>query len=340
MSMNNPIRVVCVGAGYFSRFHYDAWNRIEGALPVASVNRDIAKAQATGLAAYNDLQQALNDTNPDLLDIITPPPTHLDTIRIAIDHGVKVIICQKPFCQNLEEASMAVTLAHNAGVTLVVHENFRFQPWYRLIKREIEQGKIGPLMQFTFRLRTGDGQGPQAYMDRQPYFQTMPRLLVHETAVHYIDVFRYIVGEPHSVYGDLRKMNPVIRGEDAGYIIMGYESGARAIFDGNRLLDHQAENHRLTLGEALLEGPQGTLSLRGDGSVHFRAFGAMNEEILLETAEYPGFGGDCVYALQKHVIDGLLNGTAIENRAMDYIENIRISEAVYHSDVTGERIIL
>ena len=31
----------------------------------------------------------------------------------------------------------------------------------------------------------GDGQGPRAYLDRQPYFQQMPRFLIHETAIHY-----------------------------------------------------------------------------------------------------------------------------------------------------------
>ena len=47
----------------------------------------------------------------------------------------------------------------------------------------------------AFRLRPGDGQGPRAYLDRQPYFQTMPRLLVVETAIHWIDTFRFLMGE-------------------------------------------------------------------------------------------------------------------------------------------------
>lgn len=340
MNTDSPIRVACVGAGYFSRFHYEAWNRIDGALPVASVNRDITKAQATGLPAYDDLDRAIADQKPDLLDIITPPPTHLATIRWALDAGLRAIICQKPFCSDLAEAEQAVALAQEADVPLIVHENFRFQPWYRVIRGAIEAGRIGDMQQLTFRLRTGDGQGPEAYLERQPYFQSMPRFLVHETAVHWIDVFRFLAGEPHSVYGDLRKMNPVIAGEDAGYIVFGYASGARALFDGNRLLDHRAENHRLTLGEALVEGTQGTLTLSGDGSVDLRAFGSLEETVLLEAQNYRGFAGDCVHALQKHVIDGLHHGTPMENSAKDYLANIRIVEAVYHSNETGERVTL
>ena len=340
MTFASPIRVACVGAGYFSRFHYEAWNRIDGALPVASINRDITKAGATGLPAYDDLDRALAEQEPDLLDIITPPPTHLPTIRRALEAGIKAIICQKPFCTDLSEAKAAVALAEAAGVPLIVHENFRFQPWYRVIRSAIDARRIGDFQQLTFRLRTGDGQGPDAYLERQPYFQTMPRFLVHETAVHWIDVFRFLAGEPETVYGDLRRMNPVIAGEDAGYIVFGYASGARALFDGNRLLDHQARNHRLTLGEALVEGTLGSLSLAGDGSVRHRAFGALDETVLLEAQEYRGFAGDCVHALQKHVIDGLILGTPIENSARDYLANIGIVEAVYRSDDTGERVTL
>ena len=39
--------------------------------------------------------------------------------------------------------------------------------------------------------------------------------------------------------------------------------GARAMFDGNRLADHKAENRRLTMGEMLIEGSKGTLRLNG-----------------------------------------------------------------------------
>jgi len=137
----------------------------------------------------------------------------------------------------------------------------------------IQSNKIGTVHQITFRLRTADGQGNDAYMDRQPYFQTMPKLLIHETGVHWIDTFRYLLGNPIAVYADLRKLNPVIAGEDAGYVLFEFESGKRALFDGNRHLDHAAENHRMTLGECLIEGTEGSLKLFGNGQVTHREFG-------------------------------------------------------------------
>ena len=89
------------------------------------------------------------------------------------------------------------------GGQLVVHENFRWQPWYREAHRLIRDGVLGKLHSVAFRLRPGDGQGPRAYLERQPYFQKMPRLLVHETAIHWIDTFRFLMGEITAVYASL-----------------------------------------------------------------------------------------------------------------------------------------
>ena len=42
---------------------------------------------------------------------------------------------------------------------------------------------------------------------------------------------------------------------------------------GNRLADHKAENRRLTMGEMLIEGSEGTLRLDGDGALWLRSHG-------------------------------------------------------------------
>lgn len=333
----DTLRVACVGAGYFSRFHYDSWARMERVSLVGSCNRDIAKAEATGLPAFSDLEEMIARVKPQLLDVILPPTAHAETIRTALAAGVKWIICQKPFCEGLDEARAICHEAAAQGAQIVVHENFRFQPWYRRIKESLAAGDVGQVQQVTFRLRPGDGQGPDAYLDRQPYFQRMEHFLVHETAVHWIDTFRYLLGDPYSVYADLRQVNPVIAGEDAGCILFDHPGGVRALFDGNRLLDHAADNLRRTMGEALIEGTKGTLRLLGDGSLRLRRFGAREETELLPPDTWDGFGGDCVHALQRHVVCGVLDGAPLENTAPDYLTVIQVEEAIYASAQEGRK---
>ena len=335
-----PLRVAGLGAGYFSRFHYDAWQRLDRVELAGVADRDLAKAEAVGVAAFNDPGAMLSELAPDLVDIVTPPETHLEMIALSISAGARAVICQKPFCGTLAQARQGVALAAEAGVFLIVHENFRFQPWYRRLRSEIAAGRLGQVLQITFRLRPGDGQGPEAYLDRQPYFQKMPRFLIHETGVHWIDTFRFLLGEPESVYADLRRLNPAIAGEDAGYFVFGYADGARALFDGNRLLDHVAEDRRRTMGECFVEGTAGEIRLLGDGSLQQRERNSNKWQSLAPPPSTLGFGGDSVLALQRHVVDALLDGTPLENDATSYLRNMQIEEALYESAASGRRIDL
>ena len=330
-------KIACLGAGYFSQFHRSGWDRIDTAEIVGVADLDVSLARATGHPAFPDLASMLEACQPDILDIILPPTAQADAIRTALAYPLRAIICQKPFCLSLDEAEKIAALAEAKSVPLVIHENFRFQPWYRLIADQIARGRIGTPLQATFRLRPGDGQGADAYLARQPYFQKMERFLVHETLVHWIDTFRFLFGPIQSVYADLRQINPVIAGEDAGVVLMDHGGGVRSVIDGNRHLDHAAENTRCTMGEALIEGTQGTLDLHGDGSVWHRAFGAQDTSCLLPPDQSDSFGGDCAMHLQAHVIAALAKGRPFENLARDYLQVIRVEDAIYASARSGHK---
>ena len=53
-----------------------------------------------------------------------------------------------------------------------------------------------------------------------------------------------------------------------------------------------------------------------------------------------GFGGDCVYRLQRHVVEHLRHGAPVMNTARAYLANLRVEEAVYKSSSEGQRIAL
>lgn len=338
------LRVAAVGAGYFSQFHYLGWKNIKDAACVALADRDLSKgremAQRFGVPqVYERIETMLDEVRPDLLDIITPPPTHHAFVAAASERGIPVI-CQKPFGENVADALVITELAERTNVPLVVHENFRWQPWYREAKRLIEAGQLGTLHAVAFRLRPGDGQGPRAYLDRQPYFQGMPRFLVRETAIHWIDTFRFLMGEVYAVSAQLRKINPVIAGEDAGYIVFEFESGATGLFDGNRLNDHVAKNPRRTMGEAWIEGSGGVLRLDGDARLWWKPHQGAETEHRYDAGPEDTFGGGACEWLQRHVVRHFAEGSPMENTARAYLRNLQIQEAVYASNAQGRRIVI
>lgn len=340
--MAAPLKLATVGTGYFSQFHYAAWQRIPEISVVGICNRTASGAATVAerfshAKVFTNFEDMLDRVTPDIVDIITPPETHLSYITIAAARGIAVI-CQKAFCRDLTEAREAARRSSLSTAPAIVHENFRFQPWYRKAKQMLDEGLLGDLYQVSFRLRPGDGQGPEAYLQRQPYFQKMPRFLVHETAIHLIDTFRYLFGEVAAVYASLRRLNPVIVGEDAGILIFDFANGARGLFDGNRLVDHASDNCRRTMGEMIIEGSAGSLTLDGRGRLFFRRLGEATQTEILFNWRDDAFGGDCVYALQRHMIDHILNGSPLENRPMDYLANLVLEEAVYQSAASGQRI--
>jgi predicted dehydrogenase len=343
MAVSNPSwRVAVVGAGYFSQFHLAGWN----AIPIVEVVGlcDVDKAKAESMAkrygvarVFDNVEQLLDTTTPDLVDIATAPTSHAAILDATLERRIPAI-CQKPFCTDYWQAEQMAHRAKHAGVPVIVHENFRFTPWFREVKRLLDQGALGEPYSVAFRLRPGDGQGPAAYLERQPYFQTMPRFLVKETAVHFIDTFRFLFGEVSAVYAKLRRLNPVIKGEDAAVINLDFSDNRTGLFDGNRLVDHAAENPRRTMGEMSLEGSAGVLRLDGYAKLWFKPHGQPETEHVYDAGSETEFGGGACGRLQAHVIDSLENGRDPENTALEYLRNLLIQEAVYHSHQSATRV--
>ncbi len=341
------MKVAVVGTGYFSQFHLEGWSALPQVKLVGLCDLDLAKAsilaaqfgQLGVTQVFTDVAQMLDATQPDLVDVVVPPAAQAAVLKEVIARKIPVI-CQKPFGADYAQAVAFAEQAEAAHVPLIVHENFRFMPWYREAKRLIDIGYFGALHNVSFRLRTGDGQGPNAYLDRQPYFQTMPRLLVAETAIHYIDTFRFLCGEVSAVYAKLRRLNPVIAGEDAALITFEFSNGAVGLFDGNRLNDHVASNLRRTLGEMWLEGSAGVLRLDGDARLWWKPHHGEEVQHVYDSGGTQTFGGGACGRLQATVVHALAMNSPIENTARDYLQNLRIQEAVYASNESGRRIAL
>ena len=329
---------VAVGAGYFSGFQYDAWTRIPEVTITAMCNRNIGKAEPImaqyGIPRhYTDYREMFEREKPDFVDIITPPDTHLEMCTVASEMGIDVI-CQKPLAPTFEDAKAIVDITDRAGIRFVVHENWRFQPWHREIRKLLDNDEIGQLHSLIFRSRMGDGWGEDAYLNRQPYFRVYPRLLVYENGIHFIDTYRYLAGEIGRVYSRLRKLNPVIQGEDSGFVMFEFADGPLGFWDANRYNENNHENPRYTFGEFLVEGYGGSIRLYTDGRLTIQKLGQpeRNHEYHHEDRQ---FAGDCCYTFQRHVIDRFIDGGPFETGGQDYLKSLAVQEAVYESAATG-----
>jgi predicted dehydrogenase len=341
MASSHKLRGVGIGAGYFAPFQYEAWTRIPEVEIVAIYNRtaDRAKplmAEYRIARFYQDWKVMLERERPDFVDVITPPDTHEEMCAFAGARGIH-IICQKPLASTYDTSRRIVENAASAGVRFMVHENFRWQPWYRAIKEVQARGDIGEFTHVHFLMRMGDGWGADAYLARQPFFREYPRLLIYETGVHFIDTFRFLLGEVSSVVAETKRLNPAIRGEDAGQLLLKFQDGATAFWDANRYNESDADTPRFTFGELRIDGTGGHLTMDATSAIRVKRLGEAAVE-LDYVRERKNFAGDCVYFLQRHFVDCMLSGQEFENNGMDYLKNVRIVDAAYDSAQTGNAV--
>ena len=341
MAEAGRLRGAGIGAGYFAPFQYEAWTRIPEVEIVGIYNRTEERARALmtqyGIQRlYADWKEMLDVERPDFVDIITPPETHEEMCGFAAARGIH-IICQKPLAPTFDVSQRIVD--RSAGVRFMVHENFRWQPWYRAIKEVQARGDIGEFTHIYFVMRMGDGWGEDAYLARQPFFREYTRLLIYETGVHFIDTFRFLLGEVTSVVAQTKRLNSAIRGEDAGQLLLRFQNGSTAIWDANRYNESEAESPRFTFGELRIDSTAGHLTMDASSAIRVKRLGQPAVE--LEYArERKNFAGDCVYYLQRHFVDCMLSGQEFETSGTDYLKNVRIVEAAYESARTGEVVRL
>jgi predicted dehydrogenase len=327
---------VLVGAGFFAQFHAEAWMRVPGVDLVAVADAVPGKAHAFagnfGIPrAYQRVEEMLDRENPDFLDVATRPESHLELVRAAAERRIHVI-CQKPMAPTWAECVAMCEASEHAGTRLLIHENWRWQPWYREAKRVLESGRLGRPFQISFVWRTGDGRGPEPY-PTQPYFRRMPRLLVYETLVHVLDTFRFLFGEVASLNCQNRRLNPVIDGEDQSLIQVTFADGRLGLIDANRISGPVPAP--VAMGALVVECAGGSLRVAPDGSLFAARDGAVEERLPFNPPG-TGYKGDSVLAVQTHLLECLRTGRKSESDGRDYLKVVASVEACYRSNETGQ----
>lgn len=272
---------------------------------------------------------------PDFVDICTAVEAHAEQIRICAEARVP-ILCQKPIAPTEEEARRCVEICTAAGVPMMVNDNWRWQPWYREIKRITDAGTLGEICHVYHTLRTGDGIGPDAYAS-QPYFRRLTRFLLLETGIHYLDTYRFLFGEPTELLCQTRRCNPAITGEDAALLSLQFPHGPRVIWDANRAIPTARQKPPFN-GTMRIEGSRGLLEVDPDGRMSLTVEGSppLEHAYAIPT----GYRGGSVAAALQHFVDALRSGGRFETSGADYLRTTRLVFAAYESAETARVVAL
>ena len=221
------LRVGLVGAGMVAAHHVAAWEKCPGAelVAIADQDEDRARARALGVpgcAAYPSLGAMLRETAIDAVDIATPAPTHADLVRQARAAGLAVL-CQKPLTPDLASAQMLVGDLVG-GPRVMLHENWRWRGPYQHLGRLLGSGELPRPGWFEMRVESAgllpNAEGTLPALERQPFFATLPRFLVHEVLGHHLDTLGFLFGPVEIASAHLFRRCAAVRAEDRAEITL------------------------------------------------------------------------------------------------------------------------
>lgn len=336
----SSLRGAIIGAGFFAEFQAEAWQRLPNVEIVAVADPLIERARALSTCfgnsrVYARADEMLAQERLDFVDIATRPDTHRALVELAVSQQVSVI-CQKPMAESWADCVEMVEFCRAANVRLLMHENWRWQAWYREIKRLLDANVFGQLFHLGFCMRNGDGRGTEPY-GVQPYFREMPCLLIYETLVHFLDTFRFLAGEITSVFCQTRRLNPLIAGEDYALIQLSFAAGAQGLIDANRISG--AMPPEVAFGTLTLEGERAALRMTPQGELFIREYGQSERRHEYEIPTV-GYKGDSVFAAQQHYAACLRDGAPCETEGEAYLHTVRAMFACYESAARGQVITL
>ena len=152
----------------------------------------------------------------------TPHDLHLNNTRLAARHG-KHVLMEKPIARTVPEAKELIEVAQDAGVKLMVAENFRFLPLVDKTKELVAKGAIGELRVVQAQ-HEGYDAGSVGW--RTSIARNGGGRLI-DGGVHYIDIMLNLAGFPESLYAVIEepKVLPGHEGEDGVLITARLPNG-------------------------------------------------------------------------------------------------------------------
>ena len=105
--------------------------------------RTASAAELTHAPGFGSVEELLKATDPELVYIVTKPPTmHYEVARVALQAG-KHVFTEKPMCATAAQCDELIALARQKSRILTVHHNRRWEVPFLVARRVLTDGLVG-----------------------------------------------------------------------------------------------------------------------------------------------------------------------------------------------------
>ena len=146
------IKVGLIGCGFMGAMHANCYNNIDGVklVAVADIRREKAEELACGAEIYADGKDLIERADVDVIDICLPTFLHAEYAVKAMDK-VKYLFVEKPVALTNAQAKEMIEKAIKTGCQVQVGQVIRFWDEYVELKKIIESGVYGKVVNANFR---------------------------------------------------------------------------------------------------------------------------------------------------------------------------------------------
>jgi predicted dehydrogenase len=206
----------------------------------------------------------------------------------------------------------------------MVHENWRFRPWYRDLRRWIGDGLLGEII--LGRLATissgflPDAAGRRPALERQPFMAREARLMIAEVLIHHLDTMRFLCGPLRVVGARTAHTLSDVRGETLAAIFLETATGAPVTVTGTMAAPGYPPRPPDRL-EIVGQAASATLH---DNELQLLGSTRRSERYDPDRGYQASFDG-----VIAHFVDCLESGAPFETDPADNLETLRLVEHAY-----------
>lgn len=196
--MSKPIVTGILAYGMSGRIFHAPFLSTSPAFELkAVVERHEKKAvkKYPAIISYNSVDALINDPEIELVVVNTPNYLHFEHATQALRAGKHVLI-EKPAAATSAEVKQLFDLGREVSRHVMVYQNRRYDSGFISVKKVIESGKLGELIEVHFRLdRYRATIGPKLFKEKAD----MPANgLVYDIGAHLVDNAISLFGKPLS----------------------------------------------------------------------------------------------------------------------------------------------